>query len=309
MNDPKRPDSDDIADADWLFQDEPPKSASPGSSRIEIPKPDPDGTIPLPEEVYELLKGGGADSADHPLKAAEPPPAPRPKSAGASSVDRSPAPESPVPRRSAKVRDAERPEAYVDQVWSRSAEWGPSLIRLGIVAAICGFVIVSAISAGQIGFAFFLIAVGGAVCIALCYPIAITLERPIRMTPEHAVKDYYEALSHHLPHYRRMWLLLSTPARTGSKFGSYDGFRAYWNRRLSALRGSAVSKTTPLQFETEDVIAEKSAGKDAAEVAFDLVVFARGRRSDGPLARYPMRVWAVKGPDNMWYLDSAAIPD
>ena len=29
------------------------------------------------------------------------------------------------------------------------------------------------------------------------------------MTPEQAVKDYYAAASHHFPHYRRMWLLLS----------------------------------------------------------------------------------------------------
>ena len=27
------------------------------------------------------------------------------------------------------------------------------------------------------------------------------------MTPEQAVKDYFAALSHHVPHYRRMWLL------------------------------------------------------------------------------------------------------
>ncbi len=55
---------------------------------------------------------------------------------------------------------------------------------------------------------------GGAVgLLLLCYPLFITMERPIRITPEQAVNDYYAALSHSIPHTRRMWLLLSEEGR------------------------------------------------------------------------------------------------
>ena len=59
---------------------------------------------------------------------------------------------------------------------------------------------------------------GGMVAVVLSYPILITLERPVRITPEQALRDYYGSLSHHLPHFRRMWLLLSTA-------DGFDGIR------------------------------------------------------------------------------------
>ena len=76
---------------------------------------------------------------------------------------------------------------------------------------------------------------GAMVAVVLAYPIWITLERPVRITPEQAVRDYYGALSHHFPHFRRMWLLLSSAGRISTAYGSLEGFKAYWRKRLSQL--------------------------------------------------------------------------
>ena len=74
------------------------------------------------------------------------------------------------------------------------------------------------------------------VAVVLSYPILITLERPVRITPEQALRDYYGALSHQLPHFRRMWLLLSTAGRISTAYGSFEGFKAYWKDRLATMR-------------------------------------------------------------------------
>ena len=87
------------------------------------------------------------------------------------------------------------------------------------------------------GFTFLLLLVGAVGAVVLSYPILITLERPVRMTPEQAVRDYYAALSHHLPHYRRMWLLLARTGRTSSSYGSFEGFKAYWAEKLRTIKG------------------------------------------------------------------------
>ena len=74
------------------------------------------------------------------------------------------------------------------------------------------------------------------VAVVLSYPILITLERPVRITPEQALRDYYGALSHHLPHFRRMWLLLEHGGRISTAYGSFEGFKAYWKDRLANMR-------------------------------------------------------------------------
>ena len=93
----------------------------------------------------------------------------------------------------------------------------------------------------------------------LAYPILITLERPVRMTPEQAVRDYYGALSHHMPHFRRMWLLLSKAGRISSAFGSFEGFKNYWKDRLASVREGHAGSLTPLVFDVSEFQAEKSA--------------------------------------------------
>ena len=112
----------------------------------------------------------------------------------------------------------------------------------------------------------------------------ITLERPVRITPEQAVTDFFAAASHHVPHYRRMWLLLSSAGRESGPFRSFDDFRDHWkggSRRWKASRGAG--KFTPLKFEVEGFRADKSTGKATSRANYTVQVYLRdqrGRRAD-----------------------------
>jgi hypothetical protein len=275
MSDPSRsPSGDDpeISDADLLFR--------PQASRDEPKRPAP--STPRSDDVFELE--GGPPPEDEPLIRS-----------------------APKPERRAKPAAAE-PEARVDQVWSRAAEWGPSLALLAVVGLGVLFLTYATFSVENLALPFFILLIGGAVWGLLSYPILITMERPVRMTPEQAIKDYFAALSHHVPHYRRMWLLLGTAGRTTSAYGSYEGFRNYWRTRLQQFRGGRAGKLTPLSFQVEDFRAEKSGGKAAVEAKYTVVVHIRGQHAEGPVATLRTSTWTVRGPDNMWYLNDGRLP-
>jgi hypothetical protein len=155
-----------------------------------------------------------------------------------------------------------------------------------------------------------LVFVAGCVgAVLLSYPILITLERPVRITPEQAARDYFGALSHHLPHYRRMWLLLSARGRVSSRFASYEGFKGYWKTRLDQLRQGHAGPFSPLVFLVEEFRSEKSGGKTEIEGRFKVKVFVRGRRSQGPIRSFAVERSFARGPDSMWYLDDGTLAD
>jgi hypothetical protein len=199
------------------------------------------------------------------------------------------------------------PSALVEEVWSRKAEWGPNLVLvvgwLGAVLAVVYF----AVEAEVYGIAFITLLLGVIAAVVLSYPILITLERPVRITPEQAVRDYYGALSHHLPHFRRMWLLLSTAGRISTAYGSLDGFKAYWKDRLATLRAGHAGAMTPLVFEVADFKADKSGGKVRIDAEYTLKIWVRGQRKAGVIHAIPMRITLVRGPDKMWYLENGAL--
>jgi hypothetical protein len=145
------------------------------------------------------------------------------------------------------------------------------------------------------------------VAVVMCYPIFITLERPVRITPEQAVRDYYGALSHHLPHFRRMWLLLSSAGRISTAYGSFEGFKSYWKSRLETLRAGHAGGFTPLVFEVADFKADKSAGKIMIDAEYTLKVWVRGQRKKGAIHVIPMKIMLVRGPDKMWYLENGTL--
>ena len=283
---PTRPRGDqvepDIAAADWLLGDEEQKRSSPST-----PKP----TSPAADEVFDLADGSSSDWIE---------------------VNRSVSPNSPSARESAKkTRTAPAPQAdpeqLVPETWSRMREWGPNLLVLGAwgfsIALVSYFIL------GQEHYYLALLTflagiVGGAV---LAYPMLITLERPVRITPEQAVRDYYAALSHHVPHLRRMWLLLSAAGRVSYSFGSYEGFKGYWRGRLADLRSGHAGPLTPLVFEVTEFKSDKSAGKTAIDATFVVKVFVRGKRGQGPVRSIPCRLTLVRGPDKMWYLENGLL--
>jgi hypothetical protein len=283
----------EMAAADWLLQDDPAeKSAQPAARSTR-----PTGT----DEVFDLVESPSSEPVTPPAS--------------------SPAPESPSPPLTTPARPREtgpgqvddrsrrQPEALVEEVWSRQAEWGPTLLILAawlFAVALVIYFIAWEHESYLVGFLTLLI--GGAVAVVLSYPILITLERPVRMTPEQAVRDFYGALSHHVPHYRRMWLLLSTAGRTTASYGSLEGFKAYWIEQLATLKGSQAGLMTPLVFEVTDYRGDKSAGQTRVDVRYTLKISIRGRRQAGPIATLPAQVSLVRGPDRMWYLESGTLP-
>jgi hypothetical protein len=127
------------------------------------------------------------------------------------------------------------------------------------------------------------------------------------MTPEQAVRDYYGALSHHMPHFRRMWLLLSKAGRISSAFGSFEGFKNYWKDRLASLRQGHAGSLTPLVFDVSEFQAEKSAGLVRVDADFTLSISVRGQRQAGPIQKIPLKIALVRGPDKMWYLENGTL--
>ncbi|HWE35830.1 MAG TPA: hypothetical protein VG406_04600 [Isosphaeraceae bacterium] len=194
------------------------------------------------------------------------------------------------------------PDEAVEEVWSRRAEWWPSLLALAAVALVMWLCLFFA----PIPTA--LVLVVGLVALALLsYPIVITLERPVRITPEQAARDYYGALSHMFPHYRRMWLLLSAGGRHSSRFDSFPEFKSYWKNRLMLLNGGKPAWPNSLGFEVGDYKGEKSGGKAVAEAKYTVRVVRLGKADAPPIDSVRVSATFVRGPDNMWYLDEGTL--
>jgi hypothetical protein len=200
------------------------------------------------------------------------------------------------------------PKNLVEETWSRWAEWGTNLIAVGAWMAVLLLLVYFVFGQEFYFLSFVLLIVGSGVALVLSYPMLITLERPVRVTPEQAVRDYYGALSHHVPHLRRMWLLLSNAGRVSSSFGSFDGFKGYWHEQVARLRQGHAGPLTPLLFEIINFKSEKSAGKTRIDASFGVKVSIRGRRSSGAIHTIPADIALVRGPDNMWYLENGTLP-
>ncbi len=209
-----------------------------------------------------------------------------------------------------RARDETRldPSALVEETWSRWSEWGTSLIVVGAWSTAMLLLVYFVFGTEFHALAFVLLLVGAIVAVVLSYPILITLERPVRITPEQALRDYYGALSHHVPHFRRMWLLLSTAGRISGSYGSFAGFQGYWKEQLARLRQGHAGPLTPLVFEVTEFKSEKSAGKTRIDVTYSIRVSVRGRRSEGAIHSIPAAIALVRGPDKMWYLENGALP-
>ena len=289
MNPPPRKPDGEIADPSEFFDDVP-----PGRPLRANPEPIPSHSA---GDGYDLEGGDPEDETP------APPPPPRatiapPKAKAARRIDEDERRDEP-PSRSIT-------ESAVSSPWNRMGEWGPTLIAMGAIAA--GTAVMVNLVYGAIGFgaASLVLLVGGAAFVAISYPIAITLERPVRMTPEQALKDYYGAASHHYPQYRRMWMLLSDPGKASREFDSFATFRTYWKHRMGRIRGSSIKASTPLNFVVSNFKGDKSAGKSFTEGSYSLAIGPRGGEATTSAT---IEASFVKGPDGMWYLDQGTIPE
>jgi len=289
---------------------EPAPVADPGGYELEVdPHVGPEPSSPVdPDPLSMTGRRSKArrptveatpdpDAAPPPIPVAAPSPRPKPKLTPNPVETRAP---------SGDTSEFDTELAVVDPIWTRGAEWGPDLARLGMVGA--GTLVMAWLLSGSVSLVLLVLAVGGAAMVLLSYPILVTLERPVRITPEQAVTDFFAAASHHFPSYRRMWLLLSTLGREPGRFATFEEFRDHWRSRVEGWKGSGgAGKWTPLKFAVVDFQADKSTGKSTSKAEYTVHVLVRGRVQDGPVASFRMAHGLVKGPDRMWYLNRGTL--
>ncbi len=297
-NKPSPPAGDEdrrIADAELLFKDN--ASDRPGPDAPLSPDASPGDDYALEERGEPVRKKVEPFLDEAPILRPVAPPASSEKSWTREELE---------PGRRARTQ-LDDPDA-VEQVWSRGAEWGRTLALLAAVVVITGSVFAWLVSAGSYTLALVSVLAGGVIFILCSYPILISLERPVRITPEQAVKDFYGSLSHHSPHFRRMWLLLSTGGRNSGHYSTFPEFKRYWVDRLAGLRAGRAGRFSPLKFEVGDFKADKSQGKTSIAARYTVNVWIRGRQGEGPLRSFRVETSLVKGQDRMWYLDEGFLP-
>jgi hypothetical protein len=281
----------EIASAEGLFQDESAVKSNPSRDATSGPEFDSGETFALAD--------GPSDVDLPPPAPVVPPPRATPK--------RDARPSRPSKAEQSAGSPMLEPSALVEEVWSRSAEWGSTVLLVGAWLTFIVLLVYFGLGFEHFWGSLLTLIVGGMVAVVLSYPILITLERPVRITPEQALRDYYGSLSHHLPHFRRMWLLLSTAGRTSTAYGSFEGFKAYWKDRLASMRKGHAGSMTPLVFEVADFKADKSAGMVRIDAQFTLKVWVRGQRKAGAVHAIPMAIALARGPDRMWYLEDGTL--
>jgi len=162
----------------------------------------------------------------------------------------------------------------------------------------------------QFGLAFLLLLVGGAGLAFLSYPILITLERPVRITPEQAVRDYFAAP---LPPLSALPPDVAASERRRTRLGvvrvSRGGSKAYWTGRLAEMKAGRASGMTPLKFQGRRIPRGEECGQVGSRGGVHTVkVSVRGQQDDGPVETFSIQATLIKGPDNMWYLDRGTLP-
>jgi hypothetical protein len=188
----------------------------------------------------------------------------------------------------------------VEQVWSRWDEWKEPLAW---TVAAAGFAILIIVAGVWVPMAILVASLGYAT-----YQVVISLEIPVRITPEQAVREFYAAVGHRLPNLRRMYLLLTSDGKKSEHFDDFADFRAYWKAQLSRLSRAPVW-LFPLDFRVAGVRCRYNPEKELAVIRYRLQVFPRGcGESVDPIAEFDASNLAVKGRDGQWYLHHGVLP-
>ncbi|GEM_PF-5504449 len=278
---------------------ETPVSSSP--SEPTDPSRTPDGTGPSSEPAAQSDSASPvagaegyqvADPEPRPVRPAaeprQPPSTFQPSSAAAE------------PNRTPEAANTPEQLPEVHEVWTRWVEWKEPIYW---IAGTLGLVALIELGGGLTSAAILLAGLAYGL-----YQIVITLEVPVRVTAEHAVHEFFAALAHRQPSYKRMYLLLTTDAKHCDEFGSLAEFIAYWNGLLSRLARGPIWMT-PLDFRVEGVTCAYNPERTFASLRYKVRVFTRGSGGAGePLAEFEAANAAVKGPDGQWYLNDGTLP-
>jgi hypothetical protein len=278
--------------------------SNPLESKVEIVAPLGGPVRDVAPESAQGNTAPGRDEGDYRVVEPEPSPsallapAPAPPAAPPEASTFEPATDD-IDRVSTDAEPLDLP--HVDAVWSRWAEWQQPLLWIGgslaVALLIASFPVWTAALILLLGMAYGL------------YHIVITLEVPVRVTAEQAVKEFYAALSHRMPSYRRMWCLLTADAKHSDAFGDFARFRKYWHEQLAGL-SSSPTWLKPLEFRVEGGKCRHNAEKTFATLRYKLRVVPRGSGDSAePLAEFDVTSTTVKGRDGQWYLNDALLPE
>jgi hypothetical protein len=188
----------------------------------------------------------------------------------------------------------------VREVWTRWVEWKePALwiaaaIGIALIIYLGGMLVTTLIVTAGLGYGL--------------YHLVITLEPPVRVTPEQAVNEFFAAISHRLPNFARAYALLTDEGRQTDDFSDQNDFRAYWIAQLARI-GKFPVWLVPLEFRVEGVTCRYDPEKTMALLKYRLCVGVRSAStSKSSLAELDARNLAVKGPDGQWYLNDGRLP-
>ncbi len=279
-----RSDDKSISDPRSLWDDAPKAEGNPASGAIRVPASEDAETIELASVESSSVRKSVSDFGDTQRNS-------RPRV---------------VPDRLGRIESARD-----FPLWSRARESGPHLFRVFLAGGITLILAWLFADWNTIHISGWVTVIGSLATILLAYPLVVGLERPVRSSPERAVRDFVESLEHHGPLYRRMWLLLTPEAQNSPHYSEFAGFQRYWKGRIQEWRhrGDAWAGT-PVVMSIESLRANPDPNDPLVRhVNFDLAVSLRGRRSAGPVARYPMRWTTERGRDGQWYLLQADPPE
>lgn len=194
--------------------------------------------------------------------------------------------------------------------WSRGREWGlsvvpPIVLGIGTIAATVYFLgFAETVSLGR---ALLSLIVGGALTLIAAIPLLATLEPPLRMVPEHALKEFYAALSAGRPQYKRMWLMLTEEAKSSRSFNGYAAFRSYWRKQLKHLSRGGGGLWNTLEFRVINFKSPQS--KDANDVHARYELEVVDARSKNTVALFADTIDVFRGPDRMWHMNRGTLPE
>lgn len=195
--------------------------------------------------------------------------------------------------------------------WTRFQESSADFVRIAVTGM--STVILAWLFSGwsTIHLAGWICILGTAVTAMMSYPLIVGLERPVRMSPERVVCDYFESLEHHGPLYRRMWIFLAPEARNCRAFADYDSFRLYWKQRIQEWRhrGNAWP-LTPIVISIQKFQSKTDpSDPNKSHLKFSIAVSLRGHRNLGSIASYDLNWTAVRNTDRQWYLADGNLPE